>query len=140
MAAKSLMTDDTNELQFMKLRSMSLIGLVLLVCAGCEATTTGIAVSGTVSRKGKPLETASILFVPKKGTKGQPVGAQIKDGAYQIAAQQGLQAGHYVIEVSLPSPSRKTIMESKRTPKPSSPFKKEREIKAGQNAPINIEL
>jgi hypothetical protein len=119
---------------------MSLMGL-LLVCAGCEATTTGIAVSGTVSRNRKPVEAASILFRPKKGTKGQPVNGQIKDGAYEINAQQGLQAGHYVVEISLAeTPQRETIMKGGGTPKPSRSFKKECEIKTGQDAPINIEL
>ncbi len=117
-------------------RAPQLLWLVFIVCAGCGETATGIAVSGTVTRAGKPVEAGSILFVPntKKGTKGQPVRAEITGGEYRIAAQDGLQAGHYLIEVSLTgTPGRMDV------PKIDKPFKREREI-TGASAQIDIPL
>jgi hypothetical protein len=118
----------------MKRRAWELVWLTLLVCAGCGETTTGIAVSGTVSRGGKPLDGATILFVPQNGTKGNPVRSQIKDGLYRIAALEGLQAGHYVLEVSIVPKKAPDFV-----PQLDQPVKFEREI-AGQNAQIDLEL
>jgi hypothetical protein len=129
------------EMTSMKLHAHPMLWLVLLMCAGCGEPATGIAVSGTVTRAGKPVEAASILFVPKKGTKGQPVRAEITGGKYRVAAQEGLQAGHYLIEVSLTGmpPDKESIMTGGGIPKPVQTFKREREI-TGQNAQIDLEL
>src|SRR4029453_10154114 len=85
----------------MKRPALELVWLARLVCTGCGETITGIAVSGTVTRDGKPVDGATILFVPKKGTKGQPIRGKITDGSDRLAAQEGLQAGQYALEISL---------------------------------------
>ncbi len=119
-----------------------LCGLVLLACAGCGEVSTGVSVSGTVTRDGQPVEDARILFVPAKGTQGPVVSGAIKGGLYSIPADQGLKTGLYSVKVSLTRvPQRKDIMDdlSKGSPNRDHSFEFDREI-TGENPQIDIEL
>jgi hypothetical protein len=110
----------------------ALLGLSLLSCTGCGEV---ITVSGTVTRAGKPVEAATILFVPKSGTNGPTVSGRIAKGRYSISAKDGLQTGKYIVKVSLPN----TRHHFERPSKHDQEFEVEGEI-LGENTHINLEL
>jgi hypothetical protein len=60
--------------------------VVLLVCIaalGCGGSGTGASLYGKVTLDGAPIEQGTLQFVPSDG-KGQPVGANVVAGAYQV--------------------------------------------------------
>lgn len=59
-------------------------GLLLLLLGGCGSSGTGASVHGQVTVDGTAIETGSLQFLPIDG-KGQPVGAEIKQGAYEVS-------------------------------------------------------
>ncbi|MEO8495049.1 MAG: hypothetical protein ABI614_08260 [Planctomycetota bacterium] len=66
---------------------------------GCGADTGGrVAVSGTITMHGAPLESGTIQFVATNGS--QMSGASISAGKYKVPAMQGLQPGQYAVRVS----------------------------------------
>ena len=73
------------------------------VFAGCKSEAKRYGVSGTVKYKGTPIRLGTISFIPEGGT-APAGGAAIKDGAYEIAAAQGLPPGKYLVSVSYPDP------------------------------------
>ena len=82
-------------------RTLVLIVTALLPLAGCEKATGRKAVSGTVTFKGSPLDTGSIAFL--SNTDGMQIGgAMIKDGKFQMPAEQGLEPGTYKVTISSP--------------------------------------
>lgn len=56
------------------------------------------AVTGTVSLNGAPLAKASIEFSPKGS--GNPSGASIEDGKFEMPAERGLAPGTYIVRVN----------------------------------------
>jgi hypothetical protein len=48
-----------------------------------------VAVHGTVTVKGKPVEAGAIAFVPADGNNGPAAGGTIENGEYSIAADKG---------------------------------------------------
>lgn len=78
------------------------VGFASLVFAsvlGCGADTGGrVAISGTVTMKGVPLENGTIEFVSTDGN--QKTGAAIGGGSYSIAAENGLLPGKFTVRVS----------------------------------------
>jgi hypothetical protein len=116
--------------------------LVLLVCAGCGKTATGVAVSGKVTDGGEPVNEATIVFKPQKGTTGPVRSSPVTSGRYDIPASEGLTEGRYFVEVTLSGPpSRKAQMRegSKKLRKPGEPSREEREV-TGPSTQIDIEL
>lgn len=66
---------------------------------GCGKDTGGrVAVSGTVTFKGKPLESGTIQFDAADGSLMS--GATITAGEYEVPAAQGLLPGKYTVRVS----------------------------------------
>jgi len=59
-------------------------------------------VSGTVRYKGQPIKRGWINFMSEDRRQGG--GADIADGKFQIAADNGLPAGTYLVAVSYPDP------------------------------------
>jgi hypothetical protein len=82
------------------LRVFSVIVAALLVvfAAGCGRSSR-IAVKGTVSVNGQPLETGDISFSPVMPSGGPTAGAAIARGAYNIPAEQGLLPGDYKVQI-----------------------------------------
>jgi hypothetical protein len=76
-------------------------GLALLLSGCGNNPHNRQAVSGTVTYKGRPVETGRIEFSPLQG---QATGeaAEIKDGKFAIAAKNGLSPGDYKVMVNAP--------------------------------------
>jgi hypothetical protein len=77
-----------------------LCGLAVLLLSGCgDAEVPRGRVFGTVTVEGSPLKEGKIRFFPL----GEGIGgdADIVGGSYEIAADRGLSAGKYRVEVSL---------------------------------------
>jgi hypothetical protein len=75
-----------------------------LVSSGCGAKSTKLPVSGTITWKGKPLETGMIKFVPKGGATKTEAVAVITQGKYAVPKENGLDPGPYTIFISSPDP------------------------------------
>ena len=79
--------------------------VALFAITGCGAADEGDglareAVSGTVTLGGKPLDGASIHFLPTSpGTPGGSSG-EIKDGKFSIPKERGPVAGAYTVKIS----------------------------------------
>ena len=72
-----------------------------LALFGCGKGTSGrYEVSGQVTLEGAPLETGLVRFVPVGGTKSPSVGGEIKQGAFEISADDGPFAGDYRVEIT----------------------------------------
>jgi hypothetical protein len=82
-----------------------LCGLALLL-TGCGPSRR-VAIQGTVTYRGAPLEEGTILFEPADPAKGYSAGARVEAGAYAIPAEKGLLPGPYRVQVSAPGPSRR---------------------------------
>jgi hypothetical protein len=80
------------------LRQFSLIALVTALVPGCGPTDPRLAVSGTVTLKGQPLDQGRIEFHPP-GNNGTMSGAPIKDGRYEIPRDKGLNPATYEVRI-----------------------------------------
>jgi hypothetical protein len=71
-----------------------------LFAAGCGGET-GVAVSGTVTRGGEPLSSATVTFEPKpnSGTTGTGEWADVQDGQFLFPEDKLLMPGTYVVRV-----------------------------------------
>jgi hypothetical protein len=87
--------------------------LFLLYVAGCGGSGGRLAVSGTVTYKGVPVEQGSIAFIPTAG-KGA-YGASIFKGTFAIPADRGLEPGTYKVMIS------STVVEGKPPLEPGGP-------------------
>jgi hypothetical protein len=72
--------------------------LLLLTLLGCSSDGR-LAVSGTVTLDGKPLEKAAISFQPAAGSEGHSAGGQITNGKFLLPADHGLKPGKYFVTV-----------------------------------------
>jgi len=78
--------------------------VVLSVLVGCDSKTGGrVAVSGSISYDGKPLERGQIVFEPQGP--GRMAIAQIVDGRYAIAAERGPMPGNYLVRITAARPT-----------------------------------
>jgi hypothetical protein len=79
--------------------------LILMGCGGQSGLEFSTAqVEGTVTYRGKPLETGKIRFIPDGEVvdgkvAGQAVFADIKDGKYSIPAAEGVTVGKNRVEI-----------------------------------------
>lgn len=85
---------------------------MVMTVAGCGGSSGGIdkvAVGGTVTYQGKPLEDGEIRLVPIKDTKGPACVAIISRGGYAIMARGGVPVGTHRVEIKayLPIPGAK---------------------------------
>lgn len=81
----------------------ALLGLALVFLTGCSSEPKRYKVSGVVKYKDKVIPNGQIAFIAEGGT-APAGGAAIKDGAYEIAAAQGLLPGKYKVSISYPDP------------------------------------
>jgi len=86
-------------------RSMVLtICVVISALVGCESRQGGrVAVSGSVSYDGKPLESGQVVFEPQGP--GRMAIAQVVDGHYSIARERGPMPGKYVVRITAARPT-----------------------------------
>ena len=66
--------------------------------AGCSDSGR-LPLNGMVSFDGEPVEYGYVQFTPMAGTTGPTSGADIKDGAYEVASVRGLFKGSYRVEI-----------------------------------------
>jgi hypothetical protein len=72
--------------------------LLLAFATGCgDDADSRFAVRGQVTLDGKPLDKAVIMFVPVES--GKETGAEIQNGRYTIAAEDGLSPGRYRVKI-----------------------------------------
>jgi len=80
-----------------RVRGLRLAGaLLLLAIAGCRPAPQGV--QGTVTLDGQPLDEAAIHFVPV-GQPGRKTGCEIRQGAFELPAADGLLPGKYRVEI-----------------------------------------
>ena len=73
--------------------------LLAAVMCGCSGGNGRVAVSGTVTLDGNPLEAGAISFYPESGIAANSAGGIIKEGKFQLPAASGLKPGNYRVEV-----------------------------------------
>jgi hypothetical protein len=80
-----------------------LLGLLLIFTfGGCGPRSDRLAISGTVTLNGAPLDSGSIRFSSLPGEKMYATGAMVKDGAYKVPQPKGLPPGKYRVEINSP--------------------------------------
>lgn len=72
--------------------------LLLFSFAGCD-TSGRFPLAGKVQYAEQPIDYGYIQFSPLPGTVGPTSGADIKEGAYRIPAEQGLMRGSYRVSI-----------------------------------------
>jgi hypothetical protein len=87
-----------------------LLGIAVLLLAGCGGSPQRVHVWGTVTLDGTPIPEGTIEFTPMPGTSGPSTGAGIRDGAYDIPASHGPYAeGKYEVRISAMRATGKTM-------------------------------
>ncbi len=92
------------------LRSFSLLLLGITFC-GCGGGPNLVPVSGKVTLDGQPAKEGSVSFVQEGGPKPIGVGALVLDGQYALSKTNGLSPGKYRVEVRIPIPTGKTLVD-----------------------------
>ncbi|QDT53646.1 hypothetical protein Pan44_16690 [Caulifigura coniformis] len=83
---------------------MAAAGMVLAIlasgCGGADPKSHArVAVSGTVTLDGQPLDNAVILFVPLPEVNGPTASAGIVEGRFQLSAEAGPVAGKHRVQI-----------------------------------------
>lgn len=92
---------------------ISVAGLGLLLAAGCSRAPEGplrVAVSGTVSLDGVPVERGTINLIPAAaGSSLRKASALVTDGGFDIPAAKGPNVGSYTVELRWLKPTGRKI-------------------------------
>ncbi len=93
------------------LLAVAAIGFVLSLAPGCGPGSGGrLAVKGTVTLDGEPVDGGVIVFLPEGGDDaGRRAGGAITAGKYAIPSQKGLLPGKYRVEVRWDRKSGKQV-------------------------------
>jgi hypothetical protein len=86
-------------MQRLRCTGLALMLVCIAVLTGCKGGDERLAISGTVSYKGNPIQEGSIEFVPHPGVKTQS-GGPITNGRFRIPASHGLEPGNYTVKIS----------------------------------------
>ncbi len=81
----------------------------LTMMTGCVDSGLHQAIDGTVTLNGKPLAIGYISFRPKPGSPGPTAGAEIVDGQFSIARQDGTFAGQFRVEITASRPTGRKV-------------------------------
>jgi hypothetical protein len=74
--------------------------LCLVLAAGCyQPEEPGVAVSGRVNYRGKPVKEATIFFTPDIDKKGKGGHSEIRDGHYSIPPEEGPYPGEFNVMI-----------------------------------------
>ena len=92
---------------------------IALVCAvtflgGCSPSDGRVAVSGTVTLDGRPLEVAAINFRPAPGNEANSAGGGVKDGKFSLPTKSGLKPGEYLVNVMARKETGRMIFDPQR--------------------------
>src|SRR5262245_38511749 len=93
-------------------RIAALLGLALLLATGCGPRSGNrVAVSGTVTFDGQPVDGGAIVFLPQGDGASDRArsGSGIEAGKYAIPAEKGPAPGKYRVEIRWPRPTGKQI-------------------------------
>lgn len=77
---------------------------------GCGPRTDRLAIGGSVSLDGTPLDKGTIRFTTKGEGRLQTTGAMIQAGTYEIPAEKGLLPGTYHVELNSPDNDAKPVI------------------------------
>lgn len=80
----------------------------LLLPAGCGGSPR-VAVEGTVSVNGRPLEEGAITLIPLAGTPGASAGARIVKGRFSMPAAKGPMPGRFRVEITAAGPTGRMV-------------------------------
>jgi hypothetical protein len=73
--------------------------------AGCGGSVGGkVPVAGTITIKGQPITEGTINFASASPAQSVFTGSLIKNGSYDIAAENGLPPGQYIVRISAAEP------------------------------------
>jgi hypothetical protein len=78
---------------------------------GCSRGNGRMALSGTISLDGKPLEAGAISFRPAPDNDGNSSGGQIESGEFRLSADRGLKPGKYLVTVQAFNLTGRTVMD-----------------------------
>ena len=70
-----------------------------------------MAVTGTVTLDGKPLDSGAISFRPGPGNTSNSSGGQIERGQFHLSANCGLYPGKYLVTVQAFKPTGRMVMD-----------------------------
>ena len=68
-----------------------------------------IALKGTVTVDGRPMDAGTISFVPLDAKDNRPSGGSILDGQYQVSEPMGANEGSYRVEIHWQKPTGKKM-------------------------------
>jgi hypothetical protein len=132
---------------------LAIAALALISAPGCSPDGRRVAVSGTITLDGEPLESGSILFVPIEGTMSPSAGSDIVEGDYDVARARGPKAGIFRVEirsqrksgrkVQAPPPAAKGVLAEEWIEAVPARYNREStlriELQSGDN-PLNFDL
>ncbi len=78
--------------------------IVAVIAVGCSSEPKRLEVSGTVSYKGQPVPSGSILFSPEDESVKSMGGSAVTNGQFKIPQATGLLPGKYKVSISYPDP------------------------------------
>jgi hypothetical protein len=87
------------------------ISLSVALVVGCGNPTGRVGLSGSVTFRGKPVDSGTIQFRARAGTGGDAAVAAIVNGRYDIPAAHGVPPGTYEVVISSPDPNPPKIGE-----------------------------
>ncbi|WP_299465249.1 hypothetical protein [uncultured Gimesia sp.] len=96
-----------------RLLCLCVFSLLVITLPACSSSSSGngkVAIAGTVSVNGEPLDTGLITFIPVG--KGVAAGGKIVEGLYQIESSAGLFPGEYKVEIDSKKPTGKKVPET----------------------------
>ena len=79
--------------------------VVLAMFSGCGSSDGRVAVAGSVTLDGQPLDNGVITFIPQEKKVGS-AGAAIESGKYQVPAKRGLLPGKYLVAIDASDPAQ----------------------------------
>lgn len=85
---------------FRTCRRRWLIIVWFMLFIGCDSGPKRIAIEGTVTLDGQPLQQATLILTPK--TNGSPTAAVIENGRFGISAEYGPTPGDYFVRINPP--------------------------------------
>ena len=83
------------------------------ICLGGCGKPSRIAVAGTVTLDGKPLDAGYIAMSPQGDTSSPTAGAPITGGKFSVPSNAGVFAGKFRVEITASRPSGKTVHTSR---------------------------
>jgi hypothetical protein len=85
--------------------------LAVLALVGCGPRSDRLAITGTVTLDGVPLNSGSIRFSSRDAASPMSAGAMIQDGAYYVPQEKGLRVGTYHVEISAPDAAAPPVLD-----------------------------